>query len=222
VSGPPEAIVVFAAAPVEPGPRLRARLAELNRPYVVAADGGAATALAFGFTPDVVVGDLDSIDAASLAELRRRGVPIETHPRDKDATDGQLAIERSLLVHPRLIWLLGFSGGPRLDQAMANVLLLTRVDTPTLLLDACNECRVVRPNLDYHWRPDADEIISLIPLGGDAAGVRTQGLRWQLKGEQLSLGSTRGVSNEPVATEVRVSVQRGLLLVTRHFPTDGL
>ena len=92
--------VVFAAAPLTPSPRTIARLAALEQPYVVAADGGAATALAFGFQPDVVVGDLDSIAAPVLADLQRRGVPIETYPRDKDATDGQLAIERALVVQP--------------------------------------------------------------------------------------------------------------------------
>src|SRR5450432_2020540 len=101
-----------------PGPRLTARLSELPRPYVVAADGGAATALAFGFQPDVVVGDLDSIDTRVLADLQRRGVPIETYPRDKDATDGQLAVERALVAQPTCLWLLGFLGGPRLDQAL--------------------------------------------------------------------------------------------------------
>ena len=71
------AAIVFAAAPLEPTPRLRARLSELVQPYVVAADRGAATALAFGYPPNVVIGDLDSIDPATLAELRRSGVPID-------------------------------------------------------------------------------------------------------------------------------------------------
>src|ERR1700674_2639024 len=101
-----------------PTARTTARLAVLDRPYVVAADGGAATALAFGMPPDVVVGDLDSIEAPVLADLKRRGVPVETHPRDKNATDGQLAIERALLVEPASLWLLGFLGVPRLDQGL--------------------------------------------------------------------------------------------------------
>jgi thiamine pyrophosphokinase len=216
------AAIVFAAAPVEPHPRVRARLAQLDRPYIVAADAGAATALAFGYVPDIVVGDLDSIDAASLAELRQRGVRIESHSRDKDETDGQLAIDCALRIEPNLICLVGFSGGPRLDQALANVLLLTRIDTPTVLVDDHNESRILRPNADYQWQPETNEIISLIPLGGDVEGVRTHGLRWPLRDELLKLGETRGVSNEPIASEVRVQIQRGVLLVTRYFPGGGL
>jgi thiamine pyrophosphokinase len=210
---------VFAAAPVEQSPRLRKRLADLYQPYIVAADGGAATALVFGYQPDIVVGDLDSIDAASLAELRRRGVPIQTHSRDKNATDGQLAIECALKQQPERLLLVGFLGGPRLDQAIASVLLLARIETPATLLDERNEAQLVRPGVDCVWPPEPNEIVSLIPIGGDVDGVRTQGLRWPLRDEPLTLGDSRGVSNEPTATEAVISVQRGLLLVTRHFPS---
>jgi thiamine pyrophosphokinase len=212
--------VIFAAVPVEPTQRLRSRLALLREPFVVAADRGAVTALAFDRIPDVVVGDLDSIDASTLAELSRLGVPIEKHPRDKDATDGQLAVERALelVVEPSGMWLIGFLGGPRLDQALANVLLLLRLQQlDVTLLDERNELVLLRPGRQQTWRPEPDEVISLMPFGGDAHGVRTVGLRWPLDGDRLSLGDTRGVSNEAVSEEVGVSVERGLLLVTRHF-----
>jgi thiamine pyrophosphokinase len=219
VPGARPAAIVFAAAPVEPTARLRARLSELTKPYVVAADRGASTALAFAYRPDVVIGDLDSIEAATLAQIRESGVPIEAHPRDKDATDGQLAIERALQQQPSQLVLLGFLGGPRLDQSLANVLLLVGLlDTPAVLLDERNECVVVRPGVEHSWRTEAGEVISLLPLNGDAEGVRTRGLRWPLAGERLRLGDTRGLSNEPVADEASVSIDQGLLLVTRHFP----
>jgi thiamine pyrophosphokinase len=213
----PRAAVVFAAAECYPSARLRARLAGLETPYVVAADAGATIALAFGYQPDVVVGDLDSIDQATLAALRRLGVPLEEHPRDKDATDGQLAVERALQAHPSRLWLVGFLGGPRLDQTLANILLLTRIDTPSMLLDERNEATLVRPGNDHSWRTESSEIVSLVPLGGDVRGVRTHGLRWRLDGETLRSGDTRGVSNEPDAEHAAVSIEQGLLLLARHF-----
>jgi thiamine pyrophosphokinase len=217
--GPHRIALVFAAAPLEPTPRITARLAELEPPYVVAADGGAATALAFGYQPDVVVGDLDSIDAPVLADLRRRGVPIETHPRDKDATDGQLAIERALKVQPASLWLLGFLGGPRLDQALAHVLFLARLGTSAVMLDERNECLLLLPGTSHTWPTEPDEIVSLIPLTAAVSGIVTHGLRWPLQAGRLQLGDTRGVSNEPNAPEARVSIERGQLLITRHFPS---
>jgi len=214
------AVVVFAAAPLEPTARLRARLSALGQPYVVAADRGATTALAFGYRPDVVIGDLDSIDEATLADLRRLGVAIDVHPRDKNATDGQLAVQVALQKHPAQLLLLGFLGGPRLDQALANVLLLVGVSIAAVLIDERNECVLVRPEAPYIWQTEPDEVVSLLPLSGDAHGVRTDGLRWPLRGDTLRLGDTRGVSNEPIATAATVSIEQGLLLLTRHFPPE--
>lgn len=212
------AALVFAAVPLRPTPRLSARLAGLESPTVIAADDGATTALAFGLTPDLVIGDLDSIQPATLDELRRRNVPFETHPRDKNATDGQLAIERAVVFQPSELHLVGFLGGPRLDQALANVLLLTEIDLPTVLLDAQNECRLLRDASALSWSSEPDEVVSLIPITPRVEGVRTEGLRWPLSGETLFLGDTRGISNEPGEARARVSIQAGRLLVTRYFP----
>ena len=164
----------------------------------MAADGGAATALAFGFQPDVVVGDLDSIDATVLADLRRRGVPIETHPRDKDATDGQLAIERALTVQPASLWLLGFLGGPRLDQALAHVLFLARLGTPAVMLDERNECLLLLPGTEHTWPTEPDEVVSLIPLTGEVTGIHTSGLRWPLSGERLNWVTPAASATSPM------------------------
>ena len=213
------AAVVFAAAPLNPTRRLKSRLSEFDQPFVVAADNGATTARAFGLLPDVVIGDLDSLEPSTLAWLVQAGVPIETHPRDKDATDGHLALQRALQLEPSELFLLGFLGGPRLDQALANVLLLTQVELPTRLFDQKNECVLLRPGETEIWRPEAEEIVSLIPLSPEVSGVTTRGLRWHLERQRLRLGETRGVSNEPIDAAVSVSIESGLLLLTRHFAT---
>jgi thiamine pyrophosphokinase len=176
-----------------------------------------AAALAFGLQPDVVIGDLDSLEPSTLTRLNEAHVPIETYPRDKDATDGQLALERALRLQPSELLLLGFLGGPRLDQALANVLLLTRLEMPAVLLDETNECVIIRPSASHTWRPEMGEVISLIPVSTEVSGATTRGLRWRLDRERLLLGDTRGVSNAPVDNEVSVSIESGLLLVTRHF-----
>jgi thiamine pyrophosphokinase len=209
--------ILFAAAPVAATERLRARLAELHDPLVIAADDGATTALTFGQLPHVVIGDLDSIQTHTLLDLERRGVPVEPFPSDKDATDGQLALERALAEQPGCLWLVGFLGGPRFDQALANVLLTRDLEVPVFVLDESNEFTVIREGKTHTWRPEPGEIISLIPLTEEVGGITTQGLRWGLEAETLRFGQTRGISNEPIAAQASVSVGTGRLLLSRFF-----
>jgi thiamine pyrophosphokinase len=98
------------------------------------------------------------------------------------------------------------------------VLLLERLLVPTTLLDGANECQLLRDGEAVGWQPQAGEIVSLLPLTDVVSGVRTHGLRWPLEGATLHRGSTRGVSNEPVAGRVQVAIEHGRLLLTRHFP----
>jgi thiamine pyrophosphokinase len=57
------------------------------------------------------------------------------------------------------------------------------------------------------------ELVSLLPVGGDAEGVQTSGLAWPLKGETLRFGFSRGVSNEMTSSQARIEVESGTLLV---------
>ena len=59
---------------------------------VVAADGGARYALDAGITPDLVVGDMDSLGDAGAREVQERGALLARHPVRKDKMDGHLAI----------------------------------------------------------------------------------------------------------------------------------
>jgi len=212
--------LVFAGGAIQVTARLRARVGQLLDPYVVAADSGAALAVALGFQPHVIVGDFDSIDPQLASKLKHHS-RFERHSRAKDATDGQLALECALRQSPERLVLVGFLGGPRLDQALANVFLLTTLPVPALLLDGDNEALLLHTGERWTWTPEPGEVISLLPVGGDAHGVTTDGLLWPLNGERLVFGHTRGISNQPNALQVTVRLERGLMLVTRHFPGAG-
>jgi thiamine pyrophosphokinase len=69
---------------------------------------------------------------------------------------------------------------------------------------------VVRGRRELRGTPDA--IVSLLPVGGPAVGVTTEGLRWALRGETLEPGTTRGVSNRFVGDRACVGVDEGALV----------
>ena len=90
---------------------------------VIAADAGAQHARAWGWPIHLLIGDLDSLDAAEARRLREAGVPVVTAPAAKDETDLELALERALATDAESIVITGALGG-RTDHLLANILLL--------------------------------------------------------------------------------------------------
>jgi thiamine pyrophosphokinase len=188
---------------------------------VIAADGGFERALALGLEVDVVVGDLDSISAATAATLDRAGVRIERHPEAKDATDLELALGAAAALGPgRVIVLLPESG--RLDHLVAGVLALAAEKHSELEIDAYlgESCvHVVRGGRQLEGA--VGELVSLVPVNGPAEGVVTEGLVYPLRGETLVPGTTRGVSNVFADGVARIELQRGVVLAIRPSPRQG-
>jgi thiamine pyrophosphokinase len=65
---------------------------------------------------------------------------------------------------------------------------------------------------------DPGDVVTILPLHGDAVGVRTEGLEYPLRGEMLRAGTTRGVSNVLLGREATVSIEEGTVLVVRPSP----
>ena len=183
---------------------------------VIAADGGATALDRLGRRPDRLVGDLDSTDPSLVERLAAAGTQVERHPTDKDASDAELAIAAAMAAGADEIVLLGATGGDRLDHGIANLLLLA---DPALagrdvrLVHSSTTVRVLRGGERMILVGGARDTVSLLPIGGDATGVRTEGLRWELDGDAVTMGRARGLSNEVVTAPASVRLERGTLLV---------
>jgi thiamine pyrophosphokinase len=184
---------------------------------VIAADGGLELAAPLGLHVDVIVGDLDSVDPGSLAEAERAGARIEQHPVDKDATDLALALDLAIAAGPDRITVLG-GGGGRADHELSLWLLLaaeTYAGAEVRAWSGRARTDVVRARRPGAIVGRAGELVSLLPVHGPACGVRTDGLRFPLDREDLTAGSSRGVSNQLLGRRARVTVTDGVLLVVR-------
>ena len=182
--------------------------------FILCADGGASHALALGLTPDLVIGDMDSLDADTLAALHAAGSEIRVYPQDKNDTDLELALLAARALQPDAVILLGALGG-RLDQMLGNVLLLTRPEFATLnitLMAGAEQAWVVRDEIIIHGQPG--DTLSALALTPEVTGLTYHfGLRWPLQRATLRLGDSRGISNELVASKARITLESGLLLV---------
>lgn len=179
---------------------------------VIAADGGVDRALAHGLRVGVAVGDFDSVTPDGLATAEAAGALIERHPAAKDATDLELALDAALTLQPERVLVVGDDGG-RLDHLVGGLLVLGLERYASTHIDALlgrTRAAVIRGTRVVAGAPG--ELVSLLPLHGDAEGVTTEGLEYPLRHETLPAGTSRGVSNVFAADEARITVERGCLL----------
>ncbi len=205
-------VVIFAGGTVRPGKAFYDAIGSAD--MCIAADSGAATALQYGCTPQIVVGDFDSLDRSLAENLGKRGSEIRQVAVEKDETDTELAVQVAIDAGATRITLAGALGGARFDHTMANILLLAGFDgVPITLVDGPSRCWIVRGPGNTAINGQVGDLVSLLPLTGDANGIQTRGLYYALKGETLSFGEPRGVSNVLTEEHAEVSVESGMLLV---------
>jgi len=188
---------------------------------VIAADGGANWLADHGRLPDILVGDLDSVHPEVLQQVELSGRKVLRYPQHKDETDAELALAAAAATEPGEIILLGALGG-RIDHTLGNLSLLNMEALRSLnvrIYDGLSVVWLVTDHSDISGM--AGDLVSLIPWGGDAHRVRTEGLAYALRGETLPFGPSRGISNSLTAEHARVSLAGGQLLIV-HTPRSAL
>ena len=213
-------VVIFAGGTLKPGKAFYQVIASAD--LIIAADSGVATALQYGCVPAIVVGDFDSLDTDLLRQLREKGSQVHQAAVEKNETDTELAVQAAIEQGATSITLLGALGGERFDHTMANILLLADIETvPAKIVDGPSTCWLLRGPGSSFINGQKGDLLSLLPLTGDATEVRTKGLYYPLHGETLRFGKPRGVSNVLTQEHAEVSLVGGMVLVV-HTDTSEL
>ena len=185
--------------------------------YVVAADSGYAHAIAMGFVPNELVGDMDSITAVDLTDARDSNTLISQFSADKDLTDTEIAIASALERQSSHITVVS-GGGDRFDHllAMAHSLASCAHTVETTLFIGTARVSYATYTKEFRMNTQPGRIVSLIPIGG-AATVTTTGLQWELTNSTLQSFASRGVSNIANGESVTINVTDGSLAIIEPF-----
>lgn len=182
---------------------------------VVCADSGVDHARALGLTPDLVLGDMDSISDDSRAWATTQDARFEIADPDKDQTDTELALSAIVSWRPRALTVL-WGGGDRIDHVLG---VMAAVAAPPLsaldridLWVANDLVHVLHGPRSVELDSPVGTTVSLVPLGGPVTGVTTTGLKWELDDATLRSDSARGVSNVVVGA-ARIDIGAGVLAV---------
>lgn len=173
-------------------------------PGLVAADGGAGTALALGRMPDAVIGDFDSL---SEGDIGRISADRLHRLADQNSTDFDKAVRA--IDAPGII-AVGFTG-ERIDHELAAYHTLAAYrDTPCILLGRRDIVFAAPPHLQI--KLEAGARVSLFPMA-QVTG-RSTGLRWPINGLEFAPDRRIGTSNEMKGTELVLEFdQPGMLVI---------
>lgn len=189
---------------------------------VIAADSGWEHALASHRTPDVLIGDMDSISQEHLHDARTRDIEIIEHPTDKDHTDTELALQFAESLKIENIHVIA-GGGDRFDHVLAMIHSLASFSESATVTAHIGQSfvRIVTPREKAALATRGNDTVSLIPLGGHARGVTTTGLKWNLTRSTLRAFASRGVSNLAQGPNVTISLRTGVIaaIITPNHDT---
>jgi len=187
--------------------------------FLVAVDGGLRHLLFLGLTPQLLIGDLDSVNTEDLGLCMEWGVEILRFPTHKDETDLELAL-LEVLQRGLTNIVITCAVGDRLDHTLGNLALLALPelkDAHVQISHGSTTIYCVNDHIDLETYPGA--LISLLPWGETAHGVSTTGLQYPLNDETLYPWKSRGISNIATSDHVTVTVKTGrlyLFYVTRQ------
>ena len=209
---------IFANGSTDDGPFVQRELATAVDAWIIAADGGARQAAYYGRHVALVIGDLDSLDDDEVNQLKQQGADIRRFPPEKDETDLELAL--LLAAQNNVNRIRVFSAlGDRLDQTLSNIYLLglaplRKIDVR--LIAGKQQAWLIYPG-ETIIQGAKDDTVSLIPIAGEAQGIRTENLYYPLRNEKLTFGPARGVSNVMQSETAHVHFDEGVLLVVHSL-----
>ncbi len=181
-------------------------------PALLAADGGADHLARVGIPPTAVVGDLDSISAATRAWV---GEDRLVHLPDQDRTDLEKAMVYAFdeLAVPGLT-VLGALGG-RPDHELGNLGLLARMARGLELLYLSGDGVMLAVEGVLKLPAEAGETWSFWTFD-PAVRVTLRGVEWPVEGADLSAAARPSVSNRASGDRVVVESVGGAVVVFRQ------
>ena len=176
--------------------------------FIIAADGGYETLLSQGITPDLVVGDFDS-----LGYLPQHPNVISS-PAEKDDTDMLLAVKQGLERGYKTIVIEGGLGG-RLDHTFANIQVLVYIakNNASGYCIGQDMCVTAITDGTVSFRSGLSGGISVFSADSMAEGVTLTGLKYSADNIDLTNSYPIGVSNEFTGAPASISVRAGTLIV---------
>ncbi len=175
---------------------------------IIAADSGFDAAVGMGINPDIIIGDMDSIERTDILA----GYPSDRvlrFPEDKDSTDTELGISYLQKKMFNNIVLIG-GGGGRMDHFLGIFFLFDRDFSPDIWYTHNTRFQKITGSMEI---PSiVGKTVSFFPLGNNKCRMKSKGLKWPLDNMEWSRGDM-GISNIAVNDPFFIEMLEGRLIM---------
>lgn len=160
---------------------------------VIAVDAGFSHLENLGISPDIALGDFDSLGYVPATSNVMR------FPAQKDASDMELAAQKALDIGCKAFFVYG-ALGKRLDHSLGNILMFAGISekgAEITLFDEDQALRLLTGPACFELPKNLDGgIVSVFSLSECSKGVTECGLAYEIEDETLISHTTLGLSNE--------------------------
>jgi len=210
----PETQVILVAGGRAPQPEWLRQVSEGHSVWGV--DRGIDICQVSNLIPERLIGDGDSATSRGWTWGNSFDIPVEVHPKEKNLTDLQLALQAVGLVYGQATVVVTGVWGGRFDHAFSNIFSLKGSEEfgvrgccaadekeVLILLKGKDSVRI-----EFFNKP---EIVSLLPLSAQCSGVFINDVHWPLANVELYNTLPYAISNHPNerATNITVAIERG-------------
>ena len=198
-----------------PSPFFNSTLPEAN--LVIAADSGGDHARELGLKVDLIIGDFDSCSTEAIEQAYE----ARKFPADKDVTDLELALAAAIEKNVSSVTIITSARG-RFDHTFGNIIVASSNRWRDLEIDLfIDNTYTTIINNKAKLKGNPFDTLTLFAIGGTAFGITSKGLKWELDGIDLSVGSGLGISNEFTTSEVEIHVDEGTIVSIQSFDIDN-
>ena len=180
---------------------------------VIAADSGGDHADELGLEVDLIIGDFDSCSTKAIEKANE----ARKFPTDKDVTDLELALAATIEKGLSSVTIITSARG-RFDHTFGNIIVASSNRWHDLEIDLFIDnsyAKIIRNDTKLIGAPS--DTLTLFAMGGTAFGITSKGLKWELDGIDLSVGSGLGISNEFTTNEVEIHLDEGTIVSVQSF-----
>ena len=174
--------------------------------FVIGVDSGTNYLYKLFLIPNLIIGDLDSINAKTLERAEKDSAEIISYETDKDKTDLELALDYLKINEAKNITVIGGESG-ELDHLFGNLLSIAAFHKKEYIEWKQANQNIIFPNSEL-ININIGKLFSLMPLS-NLEGVSINGGKWNIKNENINFGSTKTLRNIANQDLLKVRVESG-------------